>query len=86
MALCCPPWLCAVPTGCQGHLCLPSPSQQPGVAAHSSSHQPFLTFAVSLGFSNEIPGFKCQLSRGDAIVFSSMPFSWFQNTWQSYYK
>lgn len=69
-------------------LCCPQGLPRPPVpaAAPASSHRLFLTFVVSLGFSNEIPGFKCQLSRGDAIVFSSVPFSCFQNTWQSYYK
>lgn len=32
------------------------------------------------------PVFKCQISRGDAIVFSTVPFYWFQNTLQNYYK
>lgn len=61
---------------------LPRPPVPAAAAASSlesqhgaNSHRLFLTFAVSLGLDNEMPGFKCQLSRGDAIVFSSVPFS-----------
>lgn len=95
---CCVPWRGAgVLLGCelnrinQGLQTTPMPAADHGQQFRSRSIKPTAT-----GFSWHLlsplvsvirsPVFKCQISWGDAIVFSAVPFYRFQNTLQNYYK